>query len=127
MTKLPNFISLACSCDQALIRLRQNLEAADLRVVQTFDLQSARFRQEDCPCPHHGTNVCNCQMVVVLIYGKVDEPATLILHGNEGRTWLSLVDRPGQRSGAGALSAIQMALESESVLEPRPNGLCWCA
>jgi hypothetical protein len=31
-------------------------------------------------------------MVVLLIYGRVEEPVSLILHGNDGQTWLSFTD-----------------------------------
>jgi hypothetical protein len=29
-------------------------------------------------------------MVILLIYGSNDGPETLILHGNDGNTWLSM-------------------------------------
>lgn len=31
-------------------------------------------------------------MMVLLIYGKAEEPVTLILHGDDGQTWLSIVN-----------------------------------
>jgi hypothetical protein len=39
-------------------------------------------------------------MVVVLVYGKAAEPATLILHGNDGQTWVSIAGDPQQRADA---------------------------
>jgi hypothetical protein len=82
-----------------------------LRAVQTFDLHTARVGLHDCPCPNHGTNECGCQMVILLVYGKTAEPVTLILHGNDGKTWLSIVDNPLQRADSKLITAIQHALE----------------
>jgi hypothetical protein len=50
-------------------------------------------------------------MVVLLIYANGVEPATLILHGNDGQSWLSLVERPGQQPGEKMVRIIQKALE----------------
>jgi hypothetical protein len=63
--------------------------------VPTFDLQVARSAHPECPCPHHGTNKCNCQLVVLLVYGKSEDPATLVIHGQDGKTWISLAT-PGE-------------------------------
>lgn len=49
-------------------------------------------------------------MIVLLIYGNAPEPATLILHGNDGLSWLSLIDRPGQQADVKTVNAIHQAL-----------------
>lgn len=85
------FLTLSWTCEQTLPWVTQQLHQAGLRSVQTFDLHTARAASHDCECPHHGTDQCDCQMVVLLVYGKVEEPVTLILHGNDGTTWLSIV------------------------------------
>jgi len=105
------FLSVSQSCDEALRWTKEQLKKADLHLVQTFDLHAARTALHDCPCPNHGTNECDCQMVVVLVYGKAEEPATLILHGIDGQTWLSIADGPRQRSDARLTDEIQQALE----------------
>jgi hypothetical protein len=112
------FLSFNHSCDEALQWATEQLLQAGLRPVQTFDLHSARLSLHDCPCPNHGRNECDCQMVVVLVYGKAADPATLILHGNDGQTWLSTVDSPRQRSDAGLMNAIQQALQVRAT-EPK--------
>lgn len=84
------FLTVSRTCDQTLPWVNQQLLKAGLRTVQTFDLHTARAALHDCECPHHGTDQCDCQMVVLLVYGKMEEPATLILHGNDGTTWLSI-------------------------------------
>ena len=84
------FLTINWTCDQTLPWVNQHLLQAGLRSVQTFNLHTARAASHDCACPHHGTDQCDCQMVVLLVYGKMEEPMTLILHGNDGTTWLSI-------------------------------------
>ena len=97
MSTLMPFLVLDQTCDQVLVWVSQQLTSASFRVVQTFDLQVARLAHPDCPCPHHGTDDCNCQMVVLLVYGKQDDPATLVIHGQDGRSWVSLAGPVGKR------------------------------
>ncbi len=86
-------------CRQAARRLAASLRERGLTVVQTFDLQVARSSNATCHCPRHGRSDCTCQMVVLLAYGENrSAPWTLILHGSEDRTQVSLVqDPPGAR------------------------------
>lgn len=111
MNTLSPFCTIACSCDDALQWTKQRLSQADLHAMQTFDLHSARLTLQDCPCPRHGTNECDCQMIVLLVYGNAMEPATLILHGNDRQTWISIAENPNQRIDRKMISAIQEALE----------------
>ena len=111
MALLIPFLSLNCPGDKSLVWLKEKLTAANLRVVQTFDLHSARHSLADCSCPHHGTDQCDCQMVVLLVYAKVAEPAPLILHGSDGKTSFSLVDSPDQPLNQDTIIDIQRALE----------------
>jgi len=89
---LSPFVSIDHSCDDALKWSKEQLAQAGLHPVQTFDLHAARVGLHDCPCPNHGTEACDCQMVVLLIYGDADMPETLVLHGNGEKTWLSIMD-----------------------------------
>ena len=105
------FLAVNHSCDEALPWTKKQLLQAGLRPIQTFDLHTARVGLHDCPCPHHGTNECDCQMVVLLVYGKAAEPATLILHGTDGQTWISIANNQRQRPDVKLITAIQQALE----------------
>jgi len=106
------FLSINHSCEKALQWTREQLLRTDLYPVQTFDLHTARAALHDCPCPCHGTDDCDCQMVVLLVYGQAaEEPVTLILHGNDGQTWLSLVGAPEQETNAKIVSIIRSALD----------------
>ena len=111
MALLTPFLSLNYPGDKSLVWLKEQLATANLRVVQTFDLNTARHAQDNCPCPHHGTEQCDCQMVVLLVYAGTAEPATLILHGNDGQTWISLVEQPDEQRGNEAIRAIHKAFE----------------
>jgi hypothetical protein len=115
------FLAINQSCDKALKWSRELLLQAGLRPVQTFDLHAARAGLHDCPCPNHGMVDCDCQMVVLLVYGNAEDvstplntsPVTLMLHGNDGQTWLSIADSPRERSDPGISTAIKHALEDK--------------
>jgi hypothetical protein len=113
MTTLSPFLSIDSSCDQALQMTKKQLSQAGLWTVQTFNLNTARLGPHSCSCPNHGTDECDCQMIVLLVYGEVAEPATLILHGNNGKTWISLADTALQAVDAKLMTNIRQALESQ--------------
>ncbi|HSJ87331.1 MAG TPA: hypothetical protein VK909_08995 [Anaerolineales bacterium] len=54
-------------------------------------------------------------MVVLLVYGEAVRPATLILHGNNGKTWVSVPDAAIQPVDARLLASIRKALENLAV------------
>lgn len=110
MSALVPFLALDQTCDQVQAWVKGQLTGAGFRVVQTFDLHVARLAHSEYPCPHHRTADCNCQMIVLLIYQKKSDPVTLVIHGQDGRTWLSLVNPTGQRSNQHLETAIRRAL-----------------
>ena len=84
-------------CDSAPVvrELTENLSAAGLRVVKTFDLHAACATLTDNICPHHGTEPCDCQLVVLQVHGIRTAPVSLIVHSHRGRTDLQWDDAPG--------------------------------
>ena len=108
------FLSINHPSDEALQLARKQLLQADLHAVQTFDLHTARLAMHDCSCPNHGTDECDCQMVILLVYGKAAEPVTLILHGNDGQTRISIAGDPQLRTDAKLINSIRQALEIKS-------------
>lgn len=50
-------------------------------------------------------------MVILLVYGNASSPVTLVLHGNDGRTWFSIADNPQQQADTKLIASIQQALE----------------
>jgi len=105
------FLSVNHPCDETLQWTKKQLSQAGLRPIQTFDLHTARLAMQDCPCPNHETAECDCQLVVLLVYGETAEPATLILHGNDGQTWVSIAGDPQQRADAKLFNSIQETLK----------------
>ncbi len=110
---LSSILSVPRPCEETVRWLQQRLLQDGLRALQTFDLQDARLSLEECPCPHHGTEDCDCQMVIVLVYGRAAEPATLFLHGYDGQTWISLADRPERPADTRLVAAIERALSAD--------------
>ncbi len=88
----PEITSVNCSCGEMVRRVQLSLMERGMRVLATFNLHDAVSNLDDCPCPYHGTSGCDCQMVVLLIYGEALAPTALTLHGNDGQTWLTLAD-----------------------------------
>ncbi|MGB3715780.1 MAG: hypothetical protein WA996_15245 [Candidatus Promineifilaceae bacterium] len=100
--------------DEALRWITETLKRVNLQVATSFDLRETRTAYTNCPCPHHGTAACDCQIVVLLVYGADGSPATLLVHSSDGRTWLSLTDYPGQRPSPSLRAAILTALSPDT-------------
>ena len=121
------FLILEQPCDQAIDWVARQIRSAGLQVVRTFDLHVARTQRSDahasCPCPHHGTDQCDCQMVVLLVYGSGGyqsserQPVSMVAHGYNGQTWFSVVDTPQQRADTRLEATIRRAL-SPQILAP---------
>lgn len=108
---MSQLLTIECTCDEAVQWTTESLENAGLRVTNSFDLQSTRTASYPYTCPHHGTADCDCQMVVLLVYGSDNRPATLVTHGHDGQTWLSLVETAEQRPSPHLKEAIELALK----------------
>ncbi len=79
-------------CDEAVLYIIDRMRKSGLQVLRTFDLHDTCMSGTACTCPNHGTEKCDCQMVVLLVYGKDNQPASLVAHGYNGQTWFSLVE-----------------------------------
>jgi len=111
--KAVELFSVRMSCDSVAASAGDLFIRRGFPVIRTFDLQLARTNQGQCSCPHHGTELCDCQMVMLLIYGLQELPVTLVCHGYDGWTHLSLVDSPEQRISLENVSVIEEILQSE--------------
>jgi hypothetical protein len=108
--KMMPLIKLNSTDDTAVSRITDALRDNSLRVMMSFDSQLTRTSTTPAACPHHGTAACDCQIVILLVYDKDSQPATLLAHGQDGETWISLVVAPGQRPHADLESKIKRAL-----------------
>ena len=104
------FLTLELPYDKAINWVVEQIEAAGLKIICTFDLRVARHAHASCPCPYHNTEQCDCQMVVLLIYGSARQPVSIIAHCHDERTWFSLVDTPQQRADPHLEAVIRQAL-----------------
>lgn len=114
--------SIACNGEEATVWVSGRLRKAALRVYRSFDLRSARAASSGCVCPHHGTEACDCQMVVLLIYQGQGAPATVVLHGHEGRTWIMLAAAPDRELEAAVVDALATSCTAG---EEIPQGQAW--
>ena len=103
-------------CETVIRQVTENLAAAGLRVVRSFDLRSACASFADNVCPHHGTAPCDCQLVVLLIYGVMITPVSLILHGHRGQTELQWDEAPHARPGPEGQAYILQAMNGKAGL-----------
>ncbi len=119
MSTLLPFLALDQPCDQAVVLVSEQLANAGFRVVETFDLQVARQAHSDCPCPHHGTERCNCQLSIFLVYIQQQEnPVTMVIHGQDDKTWLSMANPVGQRANQALEATLRRALSPLPTRKP---------
>jgi hypothetical protein len=114
MSTLSPFLVFEKTCNQVLTLVNEKLTGSGFRTVQTFNLQTARLAHLECQCPHHGTSDCNCQMLVLLVYGKQEDPATLIIHSQGEKTGVSLSGPGGDHAAQNLGSTIRRVLVSQS-------------
>ena len=105
-------LTLHCRCDTAVTEITEALENSGLRIMPSFDSSLATV---PTTCPHHGTEQCDCRIVILLVYGADERPATLMVHGQDGETWISLTYPPGLRPSASLQTQIKNALILETI------------
>ena len=116
--------------DQVIAAITTTLSQRGYQVVRSFDLQSARANHlGDCPCPHHGTALCTCQYVVLLVYpltraGQANPPHVLTLHTYEQTTRVTFHrDASVRESEASAL--VSALVEAAVLLAPADPTRVW--
>ena len=112
MSNLTPILTLNQEAEIAVIWAMSQLKVRGFQVERTFDLHTARMEHANCPCPHHGTIDCTCQMVVLLIHGIDQQLVTLIVYGNDNHTCLSLVESANQPDGAKIIETLELEMEN---------------
>jgi len=115
MSTLIPYLTLAKPFQETFAWTNEQLKDHGLQIEQTFDLQIARLSHAGCKCPNHGTDQCSCQMVVLLVRGESSDPLTLILHGNDGQTSLSIVNLSGKQSDVELAETVRQVLVIQNV------------
>ena len=109
MNQNVQLVTIQVNCDEATAQAVQLLSSVGLQAVRSFDLRSARMAHAEC----------TCQFVVLLVYEQGSAPMSLVVHGHDGKTWLSLVDTPQQPADMKLVTKIAQALSPENfVLVP---------
>jgi hypothetical protein len=89
---MQNTLLLDLNGDEAVKTISESLRSHGFYVLRSFDLRSAlTVTDVGCECPHHGTEKCDCQFVVLLIYGSAAEPITLTTHSHNNQTRVQIV------------------------------------
>jgi hypothetical protein len=87
-----HLITINLTVEKAVIWLEQELAQRGVETRRSFDLRSSRALAAGCLCPHHDTAVCDCQMIVLLLYGLTPYLVPIVMHSYEGQTWLTVTD-----------------------------------
>lgn len=85
--------TIPLSWSEAANALIDELSRAGFQVFRSFDLQAARealVDPESCPCPYHGTAKCTCQYMVLLVSRAGRSPVSVVIHGHDLTTRISL-------------------------------------
>lgn len=115
MNHLTSILTIHKSAELAVAWTIQQLTTHGYQVERTFDLHAARISQVDCSCPYHGTSECTCQMVVLLVYNNGSQPVTVILHGYDGQTSLSLADTGNESMDAKIIQALIPVIKNSEI------------
>jgi hypothetical protein len=123
MSQIKQQLSIPLEWEAAVAQIIRRLKAEGLQVIRSFDLKTARMAHAECTCPHHGTEQCDCQMVVLLVYEGTGQPITMVAHTKvakdsvaqdfEGETHILIEYFPPPDSNRLLEAAILQTLEKE--------------
>jgi hypothetical protein len=114
MSTLTPILTLQQSTEFTVDWAMQKLLRKDIKVERTFDLQAARQTHTDCPCPYHDTKSCTCQMVVIMAHVDT-QLVTIVAHGQDSRTYLSLVDGASRELDQRVAQVLLLAPENSKI------------
>lgn len=92
--------------------IKTALESVGLRVLVSFDSRQTQANNTNINCPHHGTAVCDCRIVVLLVYGTEGRPASVVVYGQAEEMRVSLIYPPGLRPSLTLQNQIKATLNS---------------
>lgn len=108
-------ISISADGEAVTRRVTVALVGRGFRVLRSFDLRSAVTGHHACPCPHHGTDQCTCQYVVLLAYGLTGAPIVVTAHGRDAVTEVAIVEDANAPSDPAATGLARAALEEAAL------------
>lgn len=122
MSQTTKLLTMSLDSETAIANVIQRLSEDGLQVVRSFDLQTARLAHTHCVCNYHGTEQCDCQMIVLLVYEQQGQPLTMVVHSRNSQTQIEMVDTPQQRPGWHLKTTILRALASEISATSQQSG-----
>ena len=108
-------ITFSADGETATRRVTDALVRRGFRVLRSFDLRSAVTGHHACSCPHHGTDQCTCQYVVLLAYGPAGAPIVITAHGRDAVTEVQIVEDANAPSDPAATGLARAALEEAAL------------
>lgn len=118
MSSASPFVTINKPGEDAISWVVQQLGRTGLRVIRTFDMRESWMDDPDCTYSHHGTEKCDCQVMVLLVYSQAKFPATIFVQSIQKFTWLYLVDTPEQPVNEDLERTIKTALTIPNSLLP---------
>lgn len=79
-------LSFISSDRDVILKVTSALLGRGLYVVRSFDLRGGQVGLSACACHRHAVDACDCQLVVLLVYGRVPEPLAIVVSGHSGHT-----------------------------------------
>jgi len=121
MNHSKHLLTLKLDSETAVDQISKRMTEDGLQVLRSFDLKDARMSHTNCSCSYHGTDKCDSQMVVLLVFNNTGEQITLIAHGFNGETHFSIIPPMKQEANRFLESTIlqALALEGFTVLKER--------
>jgi hypothetical protein len=77
-------------CQIITSRIIQEVEKAGMQTLRSFDLDTMRSSGKGFCCPIHGTSVCTCHLVILLMQMHEHGSLTVILEGIDRQTSIYL-------------------------------------
>ena len=119
MKQSNHLITINLDSEAAVEQVSRRLSDDGFQIVRSFDLQTARSAHTNCSCPYHGTEGCDCQLIVLLVYNQQGQPLTLVAHSQDSKTHFELVESPQQRPQRQTKAAVLQALALEGFVAIR--------
>lgn len=115
MNQINSLLTMPMKCDSAVTLVSHVMTADGMRVVRSFDLQTACAAFSNNICPSHGENPCDCQMVVLLVYDEGSKPLSIVMHGHDRRTQLGLSEDWSQAPNEDLEQRVRALLSFENI------------
>lgn len=88
---MKTFYKFLAPCPETVAQISDGLAKQEIRVKSSFALRTALPQAFPCACKAHETAVCQCEMMVLLVYlPSTTPPLSIILHSNGQDTWSTI-------------------------------------